>query len=224
MRSVFTRSLVPGVTTGEADLDSDGDISTDERPKKQENIEGRIIIARNIHWGLPAYMQHAIQSPVALDRLTVLEGLAHLHRVGNDLVRAEVIKHTRHLIRDDSKAVSAAAMKLMATLDPATARREAEEHAQQLAEEQARHEINVQAWREANEQARRKAEQQARREAHEQARRREEAARRAAEKQVGEQDVPQEASQPPWILPVPFRPQHSVLSETLQWKTQIANR
>lgn len=29
-RSVFTRSLVRGLTTGEADLDSDGDISIDE--------------------------------------------------------------------------------------------------------------------------------------------------------------------------------------------------
>jgi uncharacterized caspase-like protein len=64
-RSVFTRCLVKGLRTGEADLDGDGHISLDElysyvhdrvveemptqRPKKKEDIEGRIIIARNIH-------------------------------------------------------------------------------------------------------------------------------------------------------------------------------
>jgi YVTN family beta-propeller protein len=68
-RSVFTNFLVEGLATGEADLDRDGDISLDElyryvydrvteempqqRPKKQENVEGRIVIARNIHWRLP---------------------------------------------------------------------------------------------------------------------------------------------------------------------------
>jgi uncharacterized caspase-like protein len=95
---VFTRALVKGLTTGEADLDSDGDISIDElysyvhdrvieempqqRPKKQENIEGRIVIARNIHWSLPAYVHNALESPFARDRIAVLEGLAHLYRVG----------------------------------------------------------------------------------------------------------------------------------------------
>ncbi|MGB7795735.1 MAG: caspase family protein, partial [Pseudonocardiaceae bacterium] len=166
-QSVFTRSLVKGLTTGEADLDGDGDISIDElysyvhdrvieempqqRPKKQENVEGRIVVARNIHWNLPAYVHNAIESPVARDRLAVLEGLAHLHRVGNDLVQAVVINQTRPLIHDDSKAVSAAAMKLMTTLNPDMARREAEEQVRQEAEEQARHEANVEAWREANE-------------------------------------------------------------------------
>jgi YVTN family beta-propeller protein len=199
-QSVFTRSLVKGLTTGEADLDGDGDISIDElysyvhdrvieempqqRLKKQENIEGRIVVARNIHWNLPAYVHNAIESPVARDRLAVLEGLAHLHRVGNDLVQAEIINQTRRLIHDDSKAVSTAAMKLMTTLNPAIARREAEEQAQQEAKEQAQHEANVEAWREANEQTRRQAEEQARREANEQARRREEQAQRQANEQA----------------------------------------
>ncbi|MGH3868804.1 MAG: caspase family protein, partial [Pseudonocardiaceae bacterium] len=121
-RSVFTRFLVEGLTTGEADLDGDGNISLDElysyvhdrviaempqqRPKKQENIEGRIVIARNIHWSLPTHVRNAIESPFAQDRLTALEGLAHLHRVGNDPVQAEVINQTRRLTHDDSKAVS----------------------------------------------------------------------------------------------------------------------
>ena len=152
-RSVFTRFLVEGLTTGDADLDSDGDISVDElysyvydrvieempqqRPKKLENVEGRIVIARNIHWSLPAHVRDAIESPFARDRLAILEGLAHLHRIGNHLVRAEVINQTCRLIRDDSKAVSAAAMELITSLNPEQARREAEEQARREAEEQA---------------------------------------------------------------------------------------
>ena len=150
-RSVFTRFLVEGLTTGDADLDSDGDISLDElysyvhdrvieempqqRPKKQENIEGRIVIAQNIHWSLPSHIRDAIESPFARDRLAALEGIAHLHRIGNDLVRAEAINQTCRLIRDDSKVVSAAAMELITSLNPEQARREADEQARREAEE-----------------------------------------------------------------------------------------
>jgi len=162
-RSVFTRFFVEGLATGDADLDSDGDISLDElysyvhdrvteempqqRPKKQENVEGRIVIARNIHWSLPAHIRNAIESPVARDRLAVVEGLAHLHRVGNDLVRAEVIGQTRRLIHDDSKAVSAAAKELITSLNPELARREAEEQTRREAEEQTRREAEEQGRR-----------------------------------------------------------------------------
>ncbi|MGH3999724.1 MAG: caspase family protein, partial [Pseudonocardiaceae bacterium] len=142
-QSVFTRFLVEGLTTGKGDLDEDGNISLDElysyvyervieempqqRPKKQEDVEGRIIIARNTAWSLPAYIRNAIESPVARDRLAVLEGLTHLYRVGNEFVRTEVINETCRLARDDSKMVSDAAMKLIITLNPEQARREAEE-------------------------------------------------------------------------------------------------
>ena len=78
-QSVFTRYLVAGLRDGSADLDGDGDITLDElysyvydrvveempqqRPKKQDSVEGRIIIARNINWSLPAYLtQRAQQS------------------------------------------------------------------------------------------------------------------------------------------------------------------
>jgi len=146
-QSVFTRFLVKGLTTGEADLDGDGDISIDElysyvhdrvieemphqRPKKQENIEGCIVVARNIHWNLPASVRNAIESPFARDRIASLEVLAHLYRVSNDLVRTEVINQTRRLICDDSKAVSAAAMKLITALNPEIALRKAEEQPRQ---------------------------------------------------------------------------------------------
>lgn len=133
-QSVFTRFLVEGLLTGKADLDSDGDISLDElysyvfdrvveempqqRPKKQENVEGRIVIARNVHWRLPAYVQSAINSPFAQERAAVLGRLAHLWRIGNDLVKAEVINQILPLTYDDSKMVCDAAMNLITELAP----------------------------------------------------------------------------------------------------------
>ena len=59
-RSVFTRFLVEGIRSGNADLDGDGEVALDElysyvhdrvtdempqpRPKKQEDVEGRIYL------------------------------------------------------------------------------------------------------------------------------------------------------------------------------------
>ena len=90
-QSVFTRYLVEAIRSGEADLDEDGDIALDElysyvyeqvvaempqqRPKKQEDVDGRILIARNVHWTLPAHLRHAIESPIAAQRLGAVEGL-----------------------------------------------------------------------------------------------------------------------------------------------------
>ena len=143
-QSVFTRHLVAGLRDGSADLDGDGNITLDElysyvhdrvvdemphqRPKKQDNIEGRIVIARNVNWTLPAHLANALSSPMTTDRLTALDGLAHLHRIGNDLVR----RHTAHAIQrladDDSRQVSAAATAQLQSLrtpppgDPAAGR------------------------------------------------------------------------------------------------------
>ncbi|WP_369244377.1 caspase family protein [Streptomyces sp. R41] len=124
-QSVFTRYLVAGLRDGSADLDGDGDITLDElysyvrdrvveempqqRPKKQDNVEGRTVIAKNINWTLPAYLRNAIGSPIANDRLGALDGLAHLYRIGNDVVRTSVLDEIRRLVDDDSKLVSAAA-------------------------------------------------------------------------------------------------------------------
>jgi hypothetical protein len=93
-QALFTRYLVEGLRDGSADLDGDGDITVDElysyvhdrvveampqqRPKKQDNVEGRTIIARNVNWSLPAYLLNAIRSPIAADRLAALNGLSHL--------------------------------------------------------------------------------------------------------------------------------------------------
>lgn len=133
-QSVFTRHLVAGLRDGSADLDGDGDVSVDElysyvhdrvveempqqRPKKQDNVEGRTIIARNVAWSLPAYLRNAIDSPIAKDRLGALERLDHLYRIGNDTVRARVVEEVRRLAEDDSRGVGEAANRWLNTTGP----------------------------------------------------------------------------------------------------------
>ncbi|WIM99576.1 caspase family protein [Actinoplanes oblitus] len=137
MQSVFTRYLVEGLRDGTADLDGDGDITLDElyayvhdrvvaempqqRPKKQDDVEGRIVIARNVNWALPGYLRHAIDSPIAADRLAVIDQLARLYRVGNGAVRDRVREEIEQLTRDDSRRVSAAAAERLREFDPAPA-------------------------------------------------------------------------------------------------------
>jgi hypothetical protein len=60
-------------------------------------MEGRLIIARNTNWTLPAYLPNALTSPIAGDRLSALEGLDHLRRVGNELVRETVRREIQRL-------------------------------------------------------------------------------------------------------------------------------
>ena len=132
-RSVFTRHLVAGLRDGSADLDGDGDITVDElysyvhervveemprqRPKKQSDVEGRIILARNPRWTLPGYLSHGLASPIAADRITALDGLKRLARMGNDVVRNRAEAEIRKLADDDSRTVSAAARAWVATED-----------------------------------------------------------------------------------------------------------
>jgi hypothetical protein len=84
-----------------------------QRPKKQEDVDGRILIARNVHWTLPAHLQHALESPIAAQRLSAVEELGHLHRAGNEVVRAAVIGRLTVLAADDSRSVSSAATALL---------------------------------------------------------------------------------------------------------------
>jgi hypothetical protein len=134
-QSIFTRHLVEGIRDGNADLDGDGNITVDElytyvhdrvveesprqRPKRLDNVEGRTIIARNTSWSMPIYLRNSLKSPIASDRLSALDGLLHLHRIGNDSVRAEVIAELERLADDDSRAVSTAAAAQLAALRPA---------------------------------------------------------------------------------------------------------
>ncbi|HLM04880.1 MAG TPA: caspase family protein [Blastococcus sp.] len=135
--SVFTRHLVEAISSGAADLDEDGDIALDElysyvydrvvaevpqqRPKKQEDVDGRILIARNVHWTLPGYIEHAVESPIAAQRLSAVRELERLHQVGNDVVRSTVVAHLGTLAADDSRSVSAAATALLERLGSAAA-------------------------------------------------------------------------------------------------------
>jgi hypothetical protein len=128
-QSLFTRYLVEAIRTGEADLDEDGDIALDElysyvhervvadmpqqRPKKLEDVDGRIVIARNVHWQLPEHLRYGIESPIAAQRLSAVDQLEHLHRVGNDVVRAAVLAQVAVLGQDDSRSVSTRAGALL---------------------------------------------------------------------------------------------------------------
>ncbi|GGK92933.1 hypothetical protein Sme01_59400 [Sphaerisporangium melleum] len=136
VRSVFTHHLVEGLREGHADLDRDGNITVDElydyvyervvaetpqqRPKKQDDVEGRIVVARNVRWTLPAHLRAALASPIPAVRLGALEGLTDLHGKGNEFVRAAVLGEIERLADDDSRQVSAAAARwLTAGSEPA---------------------------------------------------------------------------------------------------------
>src|SRR5208337_2761688 len=196
--SLFTRFLIEGLRTGKADLDGDGDITLDElysyvhdrvideqplqRPKKKEDIEGRIRFAQNIYWTVPSRISDAVNSPYPPGKLSALEELRSLHNRGNAIVKQRVLETVRLLAGDDSKSVSGAASQFLSELIQQEERRQAEESARREAEESARREAEESARREAEESARREAEESARREAEESARREaEESARREAE-------------------------------------------
>ena len=196
--SLFTRFLIEGLRTGKADLDGDGDITLDElysyvhdrvtdeqplqRPKKKEDIEGRICFAQNIYWTVPSRISDAANSPYPPGKLSALEELRSLHYRGNAIVKQRVLETVRLLAGDDSKSVSGAASQFLSKLIQQEELRQAEEAAQREAEETARRQAEEAAQREAEETARRQAEEAAQREAEETARRQaEEAAQREAE-------------------------------------------
>ena len=196
--SLFTRFLIEGLRTGKADLDGDGDITLDElysyvhdrvtdeqplqRPKKKEDIEGRICFAQNIYWTVPSRISDAVNSPYPPGKLSALEELRSLHYRGNAIVKQRVLETVRLLAGDDSKSVSGAASQFLSELIQQEERRQAEETARRQAEETAQREAEETARRQAEETARRQAEETARRQAEETARRQaEETARRQAE-------------------------------------------
>jgi hypothetical protein len=128
-QSVFTRYLVEGLRTGAADLDQDGDVSLDElysyvyervvdevpqqRPKKQDDVEGRIYIARNVNWRLPSHIRGGLRSPVAAERATAVNSLGHLAEVCNEHVRRTAYEELEKLLHDDSRMVAAAAARVL---------------------------------------------------------------------------------------------------------------
>src|SRR5215831_11969703 len=157
--SLFTRFLVEGLRTGRADLDGDGNITLDElysyvhdhvtkqqpqqRPKKKEDVEGRIIFARNIHWTVPSHIKSALGSPYAVAKLTALEELRGRYSGGNTIVQQRVLETIRELVEDDSKQVSGAASRFLSAVMEAEdkARQKVEDKARQEAEDKTRQEV-----------------------------------------------------------------------------------
>ncbi|MGW6199711.1 caspase, EACC1-associated type [Kribbella sp. NPDC055110] len=123
--SVFTHHLVEGLRTGAADLDADGDVTTDElydytykavvaeqpgqRPRQFAETEGRTVVASNPRWALPEYLASAINSPLAEIRRTALAPLGQLLQANNELVRRTAREQLERLRDDDSRSVAAAA-------------------------------------------------------------------------------------------------------------------
>ena len=133
--SVFTSYLLQGLRTGEADTDSDGDITLDElydyvygkvvtaTPKQTPGKwsyrqQGELVIARNPHLTikpvpLPAELQQAIESPLSGVRegaVRELERLLHGSHSGVALAAHEAL---RRMAADDSRRVANVAMQIL---------------------------------------------------------------------------------------------------------------
>jgi len=134
--SVFTRTLVQGLETGEADRDRDGRISVDElyeyvydevrklTPKQTPGrwnfeVEGEVLIARSASLraaSLPQELQQAIEHPIAGVRLGAigeLERMLSQRHAGLALAAREALER---LAADDSQRVSARGFLLTAGL------------------------------------------------------------------------------------------------------------
>jgi uncharacterized caspase-like protein len=134
-KSVFTHHLIEGLTTGEADQDSDGWIGLDElykyvfnrmiktSPQQSQtpemtafHMKGNIILAKNPKpkpANLPAELQSLITHPYADARLTAVNRLKEMF---NDSPYGEALaarKALEKLSRDDSRMVSEAAAKAL---------------------------------------------------------------------------------------------------------------
>lgn len=124
-QSVFTHHLIEGLRTGAADLDADGDITTDElydytykavtaeqpsqRPRQFAETEGRTVVASNPQWTLPEHLVGAINSPLTDLRQSALAPLGQLLQANNELVRRTAREQLERLRDDDSRAISATA-------------------------------------------------------------------------------------------------------------------
>jgi len=130
--SVFTRFLIEGLQTGEADANVDGRITLDElydyahtqvvrvtpkqNPRKWSfNQEGEIVVARNPHppvpqpVELPMELRQAIESPLANVREGAVRELDRLLRGSNTGLSLAAHDALKHLGDDDSRRVSNAA-------------------------------------------------------------------------------------------------------------------
>ena len=187
--SLFTHYMVEGLRTGAADVDGDGKITLDEMydyvyeqvvmqtPKQTPGKwsykqQGDIVIARNPKPSvkpaeLPVDLKTAIESPLANVRLGAVRELDRLLNGSNAGLVLAAFEAVKHLVEDDSRAVSsAAASVLQAYAEKQRARedqaRAAQEQAEQirLANERAEAERVAALQAEADRQAASKAEQE----------------------------------------------------------------
>ncbi len=163
VRSVFTRILVQGLESGDADVDGDGLVSldelydyvhrrvTDEAPHQSPrkwalDVEGEIFIAKNPSPArrveLPAKLLEVIENPLVAVRLGAVQELDRLLRGRNKGLALAAQAALMSLREDDSRQVSNAAEKCLAAYaetqrlkEQEAARARAE--AQRLAEEKA---------------------------------------------------------------------------------------
>ena len=133
VNSIFTRVLVKGLETGEADHDRDGTISLDElydyvyervvkenanqRPKKWDlGVEGKIVVAQTPvvrAAELAPELLEAIHSPFSRVRLGVVGELGDLLNGGHKGLALAARAALERLAEDDSRQVSAAAGALL---------------------------------------------------------------------------------------------------------------
>jgi hypothetical protein len=177
LRSVFTRALLKGIESGDADRDGDGLISIDElydytydsvravTPNQSPSkwvlgMEGDLYIARSPHprrqqpGEFPPELVKSIRSPLWWDRAGAVQVLAQILATGDEaLVRAAQAALESLAADDDSRQVCDAAATALAKREAAElAKREAAELAKREAAELAKREAAELAKREAAEQ------------------------------------------------------------------------
>jgi len=122
---VFTRAIVAGLRSGEADLDHDGAVTPDElydyvhekvvaqrptqRPGKWEwDVRGQVVLARRAGFddSLPAQLQQAVASPFVGTRLGAVEDLEALYRAPGSPLAQRAQDALRRLQDDDSRRVA----------------------------------------------------------------------------------------------------------------------
>src|SRR5882724_3722252 len=130
--SVFTRYLVQGLHSGEADLDHDGLVSVrdlseyvyDQVVKQQlkqtpslwtYKEQGNLFIASNPKPVLPPELMDAIQSPYPNVRLEAVQQLIHLTESPHEGVVRQAKNALKGLIGDDSRKVAKAAARALGT-------------------------------------------------------------------------------------------------------------
>jgi hypothetical protein len=133
--SLFTRSVVEGLSSGDADLDEDGRISVDDlydyvcrrvrersvhqTPGMAGEIRGEIMIARSRRGAqLPPELNRAVESNLAGIREGAVNELAAL-AAGSGGLAAAAREALEQLGDDDSRRVSAAALGALGRTEPA---------------------------------------------------------------------------------------------------------